>query len=789
MIKLLRYLIICLICVASHAYGENTYYVDASTGNDMGSGLSEYSAWKTISKVNTSSFSPGDLILLKKGEVWREQLIVPSSGSSGNPITFGAYGTGAAPIIHGADLINNWSQYQTNVWTAQMDSSTHQVLFNGKKGNNKNSITDIKSENDWYWETGNLYVFSYSDPDISFGNPGIEASNRDHCIISVGKEYITLQHLNLVGSNFSVIDISNGKYGGEGYHVISDIDIRDGASNGILLMDGSGHEVHNCIISGFGRPGERNHGIMLYKSSSSYSVANCILSGNTISKAMGCGILISATSNSSRLKNAIIANNVIFNNGDGININYSNNCTIKGNSSFSNATQDTNAEQYGISLRSSSYNQISQNTLYSNGAHGIEIWGENGLQSNGNSVHSNLIHTNQLDGICFSSIYSDNNDVYYNIVFSNSRNGFSAGGANSGNLFANNTLYDNEYYEVDFHNSASGWTYQNNIAFHTGSQYPLYAVSTNIVFSNNCYFNASGGYVAVINSVGYTSSTISNFESTAVSANPLFSNPNNRIFTLQDSSPCIDAGTDVSLTQDYAGNPVPYGAAVDIGAFEYNCKGCGDVNGDLVISPGDAQTAFTIFLGVTPNPTACEEQSADVNRDGIVTPADAQAIFDSYIGKIDLPCSTSNALNNLSLPENNSFFMDPDPVSEMNFPRAEGTVIAFPIIVDNSSVIHAFGFDLLFPSEQLEFIGFESDELQDICHLDASKQGPGLIRAGGYVNVPLADLRPRILITLIFKVNGEQKADYQLAMANAVDDIKTIPCVIGVPEIRRENDY
>ena len=37
---------------------------------------------------------------------------------------------------------------------------------------------------------------------------------------------------------------------------------------------------------------------------------------------------------------------------------------------------------------------------------------------------------------------------------------------------------------------------------------------------------------------------------------------------LQSTSPCIDAGVDVSLTRDYAGNGVPDGAAPNIGAYE-----------------------------------------------------------------------------------------------------------------------------------------------------------------------------------------------------------------------------
>jgi hypothetical protein len=56
------------------------YYISNSTGNDRLDGRTEMTAWKTIAKVNSKSFLPGDSILFKKGDVWRETLIVPSSG-------------------------------------------------------------------------------------------------------------------------------------------------------------------------------------------------------------------------------------------------------------------------------------------------------------------------------------------------------------------------------------------------------------------------------------------------------------------------------------------------------------------------------------------------------------------------------------------------------------------------------------------------------------------------------------------------------------------------------------
>jgi parallel beta-helix repeat protein len=82
----------------SSAAGE-TYYVDCVSGINTNSGTSPSSAWKTLSKVSSTTFSAGQSVLLKRGCTWNESLTINSSGTSTSPITFGAYGTGERPII------------------------------------------------------------------------------------------------------------------------------------------------------------------------------------------------------------------------------------------------------------------------------------------------------------------------------------------------------------------------------------------------------------------------------------------------------------------------------------------------------------------------------------------------------------------------------------------------------------------------------------------------------------------------------------------------------------------
>ena len=83
-----------------------TYYVDATNGNDAWDGLSPETAWKTIGKVNGSTFAGDTGILFKRGETWTSPLIPHDSGTDGHPIVYGSYGP-----ISGHAIITNASGY------------------------------------------------------------------------------------------------------------------------------------------------------------------------------------------------------------------------------------------------------------------------------------------------------------------------------------------------------------------------------------------------------------------------------------------------------------------------------------------------------------------------------------------------------------------------------------------------------------------------------------------------------------------------------------------------------
>lgn len=84
------------------ALAGTTYYV-SPTGRDANAGTSPSAAWKTLRKVNSRNFAPGDRILFQGGASWSGSLTfdVNDKGSATAPIVVGRYGTGRPTISAG----------------------------------------------------------------------------------------------------------------------------------------------------------------------------------------------------------------------------------------------------------------------------------------------------------------------------------------------------------------------------------------------------------------------------------------------------------------------------------------------------------------------------------------------------------------------------------------------------------------------------------------------------------------------------------------------------------------
>jgi len=227
------------------------------------------------------------------------------------------------------------------------------------------------------------------------------------------------------------------------------------------------------------------------------------------------------------------------------------------------------------------------------------------------------------------------------------------------------------------------------------------------------------------------------------------------------------------------------------------CTRCGDVNGDLGLTPSDAQAAFEIFLGIQPNPTHAQLENADVNCDGTVespkvTPGDAQAIFEKFLGIKDLPTDCS-AKTRAGGGEVQAFSRAPESTQDLICDSAlsrGSREIIIPMSVSDPNLIEAFGFDLLYDQEAMDFVGIRSTPiLKAFTHADAFEIAPGQLRVGGYRSEPLKNTQPAgVLINLIFKLKSKSSAPGTFLITNTVDDISRAS-IKGASSLEDKEDY
>ncbi|MGN0335020.1 MAG: S-layer homology domain-containing protein [Lachnospiraceae bacterium] len=224
---------------------SHVYYVDSTNGSDSYDGLTEDTAFASISKLNKITFFPGDQILFKKGETFVGCFKPQGSGSEAAPIRIGSYGEGDdRPVLQpGED------------WTVDYIMSANAMVNNPKV----NYV--IQFYNVEYWEVSDLEIFDpNSEAYLTKGSDkyiGNSANDVYRSGITIQAEDIgTLEHIyvdNVIIHGFHGPGTNIGKTsGGITMNVISNKERDVSRSVPSQIND---IRITNCEIYDVGRSG------------------------------------------------------------------------------------------------------------------------------------------------------------------------------------------------------------------------------------------------------------------------------------------------------------------------------------------------------------------------------------------------------------------------------------------------------------------------------------------------------------------------------------------------------
>jgi parallel beta-helix repeat protein len=584
-----------------------TFYV-SNSGKDSNPGTSEAQPWKTIDKVNKSAFQPGDSVLLKRGDLWREQLRIVWSGVDGSPVTFGDYGTGDLPMLHGGTII------PPSDWVGPDAQGIYSYSLGYNIGNFSEDSVVLPQASDETLKDGNWFIFRsaiapypstvYYRP--SSGTPANHITDRvgrGTCVSfdSGNNSYVTIQNISAflcvgiyaTASNGSLHDITvkGSSFKNAGIQFIT----RNGNGNSHITI--IGNQIINApegvYVGGMDNGPENSDYVTIF--------------GNTIKDT---GILVDSKHTGGdeegiglqNISNSVISDNEIFGGAKGGGISYWTNM---------NAVDATN-------------NQFSRNYIH-------DILGSGIIPGGSGNNNSNATVTNNIIAHCSAGPPAS---------YSKYNGGLRLNRAQSGSsLIANNTVFDCDV-GINLYSLPDNYVIKNNLIL--GNRQENVAREGNGIFnnilSNNLYYPNGSNLFFYVNKfydlAGWQN--ITHQDANSISADSQFLNPSGNFsqpsdFKLQASSPAIDAGADVGLTSDFEGTPVPQGASPDIGAFEYSSGSPtydnSDLNQDNSVDSADLDILKSDFLKLTAN---LSNSRSDINSDGQCTVRDLGILMSGW---------------------------------------------------------------------------------------------------------------------------------------------------------------
>lgn len=290
-------------------YTGTLYYV-SNDGDNSNDGRSQHTPWRTIAHVNGRSFQPGDGILFKRGDTWRETVKMNASGTADNYITYGAYGAGNRPQILGSTRATDWSPvpghphvwrsatsvpnphdyYASEIWFEEKDGTVTWGVRRGygKQGDDNSALLiTLTKEYHTAWigdpkynGPGHVYVYSPDDPSTRYRS--VEVPVREHIIRLNNQKHVAVDNLVLrYGLGCGIYETYSASMPLAGLVAVNCeigyFGIKNGSNMyGLSLRRAdvyvAGNEIHDC-----GRRGISLHG---YKNTPAVTIENITIEHN-----------------------------------------------------------------------------------------------------------------------------------------------------------------------------------------------------------------------------------------------------------------------------------------------------------------------------------------------------------------------------------------------------------------------------------------------------------------------------------------------------------------------------
>ncbi len=575
-----------------------TFHLDATGGDDAADGLTPESAWKTLARVYDTALEPGDAVLLRRGERWREGLVLSSSGAEGRPITIGAYGEGDRPVIDASrDLEGEWVDLGAGLYSLAWTVEPSVLLFEGEPrppiftvhfealrvppevggvllqlnpwstlwvtstsagDGTVSGITFFGDQWDTVTEVLDLSGQMVTDPD---GAAPVALRPVLHALTETGHWYWHQGRLVLkadappegldlaVGAQAYCINSNQ-----QDHLVIEGLELVGGDSGGLVLTGTDHAVVRDNHVHGIGSAGFRA-GIAVVGSSHNE------VSGNHLQHCLTSGIAVSGWGETLARYNRVEDNHISDVGGAGV--------------------------VMGVGGEGLSDNLVVGNTILRPGGLSYDVAGIYVYEAGpGNRIHRNTILDGGSEQLKCAGVMADLDTgplhLAYNLIHGNSNGGIGLSG--SGHQVLNNTLHHNrrdpwvagEITLFPVTADVSECVAVNNllVADEGGSlvsalSYGGYDGTGGHDFQHNLYFGGSEEpFTWGTETLDWTGwQAVSGLDATSILADPLLDSPP-ADFSLAAGSPAIDAGVEVGLAEDLLGATVPQGEGVDLGALE-----------------------------------------------------------------------------------------------------------------------------------------------------------------------------------------------------------------------------